>query len=97
VYVFTSDTSIKNQFIKNTRSGSICFNDCSVQFLHPGLPFGGLGQSGTGKLHGKSGFLSFTNERVIFRQRVGFTVAKLLYPPYPKWKKKLIYLLLKYF
>jgi len=97
IYLFTVSRKIKNQFKNSTRSGSICYNDCAVHFLHPDLPFGGIHQSGIGRSHGKAGFLSFTEERVVFEQRIGFTMAKLLYPPYGPMKKKLINLLLKYF
>lgn len=97
IYLFTRDRKIKNHFKNTTRSGSICYNDCAVQFLHPGLPFGGIHQSGIGRAHGKAGFLSFTEERVIFEQRIGFTMAKMLYPPYGSFKKKLVDLLLRYF
>jgi aldehyde dehydrogenase (NAD+) len=96
IYIFTHDKTIKKLFTAHTTSGSICFNDCAVQFLHPGLPFGGKGYSGTGRLHGKSGFLSFTDERVIFEQRTGFTMAKLLYPPYNKFKKRIVDLLVNH-
>ena len=97
VYIFTASREIKRFFTNNTRSGSICFNDCAVQFLHPGLPFGGIRESGIGRSHGYAGFKAFSNERVIFEQRVGFTMAKLLYPPYNPMKKKIIEWLLKYF
>ncbi len=97
INVFTRNSKIKNKFINTTRSGTLSFNECAVHFLNPRLPFGGIHQSGIGRSHGKAGFLSFTDEVVIFEQRVGFTMAKLLYPPYGKYKKILINLLLKYF
>ncbi len=97
IYVFTRDRKVKELFKNYTRSGSICFNDCALHFLHPGLPFGGVGNSGMGRAHGKAGFLEFSNERVIFEQRTGFTMAKMLYPPHGRVKRKLIDWLLKYF
>lgn len=97
VYLFCKSSQIRNNFSKATQSGSICFNECAVQYLNPALPFGGIRNSGIGRGHGKAAFLSFSNERVYFRQRTGITTAKLLYPPYSNWKKKLITLLLKYF
>ena len=97
IYIFTRSKKIKDFFQKMTTSGSVCYNECAVQFLNPGLPFGGIHQSGIGRSHGKAGFLAFSNERVIFHQRVGLTTAKLLYPPYNNFKKKIVDLLLKYF
>ncbi|MBK8415205.1 MAG: aldehyde dehydrogenase family protein [Bacteroidetes bacterium] len=97
IYVFTKSGYVKKQFRKQTKSGSLCYNECAVQFLNPALPFGGIKNSGIGRSHGKAGFQAFSNERVYFKQRIGFTTAKLLYPPYNKWKQRLVTLLLKYF
>jgi len=97
IYIFSRNGKVKEFFRQNTSSGSICYNECAVQFLNPGLPFGGMHQSGIGRSHGKAGFLAFSNERVIFHQRVGITTAKLLYPPYSNFKNKIVDLLLKYF
>lgn len=97
IYLFSKSSKIRKEFPEATQSGSICFNECAVQYLNPALPFGGIRNSGIGRGHGKAAFLSFSNERVYFRQRTGITTAKLLYPPYTNWKKRLITLLLKYF
>ena len=97
IYIFSGNRKVKEFFRQNTSSGSICYNECAVQFLNPNLPFGGMHQSGVGRSHGKAGFLAFSNERVVFHQRVGFTTAKILYPPYSNFKSKIVDLLLKYF
>ncbi len=97
VYIFTGNKKTKEFFRENTSSGSICYNECAVQFLNPALPFGGIHGSGIGRSHGMAGFKSFSNERVVFHQRVGLTSAKLLYPPYSNFKKIIVNLLLKYF
>lgn len=39
-----------------TSSGAITFNDCCFHVFNPELPFGGVGFSGQGALHGKIGF-----------------------------------------
>ena len=38
-------------------------NDCTIHPLFPELPFGGVGNSGMGKYHGRWGFEAFTNAR----------------------------------
>lgn len=48
-----------------------------------GLPFGGIGNSGTGVHHGKYGFTEFSNKKGIFRRgKVGEDLVAALYPPY---------------
>lgn len=97
ISVYARDRDVLKTFRQKTRSGTLSFNESALHYLNPHLPFGGSGQSGMGRLHGKAGFLAFSDERVIFRQRTGFTMAKLLYPPYGKWKKIMVEFLLKYF
>ena len=68
-----------------------------MQFYQLNLPFGGVGESGVGKAHGQFGFEAFSNARGVFEQPTRFSAIQLLYPPYTKFKKKLIDLTLKYF
>jgi coniferyl-aldehyde dehydrogenase len=55
------------------------------------LPFGGVGQSGTGAYHGHDGFLRFSHKRAVFTQSK-LDVAKIagLRPPYGRKLDKLI-------
>jgi aldehyde dehydrogenase (NAD+) len=55
-----------------------------------------VGNSGLGKAHGHSGFLAFSNEKGVLRQRVGFTGIKAMYPPYTDKVQKMISWLVKY-
>ncbi|KAK9948495.1 hypothetical protein M0R45_004067 [Rubus argutus] len=50
IYAFTKDESFKKKILSETSSGSVTFNDVLIQFLCDGLPFGGVGQSGFGRL-----------------------------------------------
>ncbi|MEX2511808.1 MAG: aldehyde dehydrogenase family protein [Cyclobacteriaceae bacterium] len=81
-YIFSEETYFINFFISRTSSGTVGVNDCTLQFGHPGLPFGGVNQSGIGKAHGHYGFLAFSNEKAVLRQKTGITSLRLLYPPY---------------
>ena len=97
LYIFSRNRKNIKEISKSTSSGNLVINDCVLQFAHPSFPFGGINNSGYGKSHGKAGFLAFSNEKSVLKQRRGITMAKLLYPPYSQLKKKLINLLLKYF
>ena len=90
LYLFSTGEYIQEQVLAKTSSGALCINDCAVHFGHTSLPFGGVGQSGMGKAHGQYGFLAFSNEKAVFKQRGGFSPIKTFYPPYTAKTKKLI-------
>lgn len=95
-YIFASDKSVIASIKRNTSSGALLINDTLIHFGHPTLPFGGVNNSGIGKSHGKYGFLEFSHPKTVLKQRVGFTMAKMLYPPFTKLKKFNIDFLIKY-
>ena len=89
-YVFSKSKKEQNYFLKNTRAGTTVFNDTTLQFAHPNLPFGGVGSSGMGKAHGYYGFLEFTNQRAVLKQRTWGAISQLIYPKYNKLKRTII-------
>ncbi|HEY8936188.1 MAG TPA: aldehyde dehydrogenase family protein, partial [Cyclobacteriaceae bacterium] len=97
LYVFTNDKSVREKVLNETSSGAVCVNDCAIHFLHHHLPFGGVNNSGMGKSHGHFGFLAFSNEKPVMKQRSGFTSVKAFYPPYTSFKQKVMALFLKLF
>ena len=88
-YLFARDGSAIKTFNRHIIAGTSAINDTTLQFIHSHLPFGGVNRSGIGKGHGKWGFMEFSNEVSVVRQRRGITMAKLIYPPYTPLKKKL--------
>ena len=96
LYIFSSSSEFTNTVLQSTSSGSVAINECVLQFMNPGLPFGGIGESGFGKSHGFTGFQAFSNQKSVLRQKTGLTSVKPLYPPYTKLTKKAIDFLLKY-
>ncbi|MCH7402592.1 aldehyde dehydrogenase family protein [Belliella kenyensis] len=97
LYVFSKSSEITDEVIAKTSSGAVVVNDCVLHYLQHELPFGGVNNSGIGKAHGKFGFLAFSNEKAILKQRIGLTGSKPLYPPYGFSAKKITKLLLKWF
>ncbi|HCY45162.1 MAG TPA: aldehyde dehydrogenase family protein [Flavobacteriales bacterium] len=96
-YIFSKSRKNQKKFLAGIQAGTTCVNDTTIQFAQPNLPFGGHGNSGIGKAHGKFGFLEFTNQRAELRQRRGFTSAKLIYPPYDKkWKQLIVKTFIKW-
>ncbi|XP_074032094.1 aldehyde dehydrogenase, dimeric NADP-preferring isoform X2 [Leptinotarsa decemlineata] len=47
LYIFTTKNSVKKAFLENTSSGGVVINDVIMHFIADGLPFGGVGNSGT--------------------------------------------------
>lgn len=97
LYIFGRKKSEINRVKKETSSGTVCINDCAIQFLHPNLPFGGVNTSGIGKSHGYYGFLVFSNEKPVLRQRNGLTAFRFFYPPYTPGVQRMIGWILKLF
>jgi aldehyde dehydrogenase (NAD+) len=83
LYLFAEDLDVVGRILNNTSSGDAEVNDCAIHPLFPELPFGGVGNSGMGKYHGRWGFEAFTNARGVL-----YHSAKLdpgvRYPPYSK-------------
>jgi len=90
LYIFSDARRETESLMASTSSGAVCINDCAMHFFHSGLPFGGVGRSGFGRAHGHAGFVTFSNEKSVIRQRHGLTGASLLYPPHTARKQRLL-------
>jgi len=97
LYIFSTSNSNIQRVKRETTSGMMAINDTVIQFGHPNLPIGGVNNSGIGKAHGYHGFLAFSNQKAVLRQRIGFTMAKTVYAPFGKIKNLTIDFMLKYF
>ena len=96
LYVFSRNRQRISHLLEHTSAGGVTVNDCLLHITNPGLPFGGVNNSGIGKAHGHHGFLAFSNEKAVLRQRIGFTSFKLLYPPYTETMKRKVRLMMKW-
>jgi coniferyl-aldehyde dehydrogenase len=66
LYVFAGEESVANEVLRRTTSGGACVNSAAVHGALASLPFGGIGQSGSGRHHGIEGFREFSNLRGVF-------------------------------
>ncbi|KAJ4714276.1 Aldehyde dehydrogenase [Melia azedarach] len=85
IYAFTKDETFKKQLLSGTSSGSVVFNDTMVHYVCDVLPFGGVGQSGFGRYHGKYSFETFSHEKAVM-QRSFFLELEPRYPPWNDFK-----------
>ena len=83
IYFFGKDSQEVRAVLDNTRSGGVTINDVIMHYTVEDLPFGGVGASGYGAYHGKSGFRQFSHARAVYRQSP-FDLGKALRPPYGK-------------
>lgn len=68
-YIFSADKQLAEQLVEELSFGGGCINACGDHFYNSHLPFGGVGNSGMGKYHGKAGFDLFTHEKGILTNR----------------------------
>jgi coniferyl-aldehyde dehydrogenase len=66
LYVFAKDEGVADDVLRRTTSGGACVNVAAAHGALPSLPFGGIGQSGSGRHHGVEGFREFSNLRAVF-------------------------------
>ena len=97
LYIFDRDDDFREKVLSSTSSGGACINDCVLQFAHSNLPFGGVNNSGIGKSHGHAGFLAFSNEKPVLKQRRGLALSYFFYPPFSAAMRKRIEPILRWF
>lgn len=89
LYVFARDDGFQKKITKEIQSGSVCINDTLVHFSAASLPFGGIGESGMGRYHGKAGFDTFSHSRSVLKRYFVLDLT-LRYPPYTEKKLGLL-------
>lgn len=67
--VWTSDEQLAQSLANRLQAGSVCINDCIVSYGIPGLPFGGVRQSGIGRVHGAEGLREFSQMKSVMASR----------------------------
>ena len=97
LYIFSHNRVFKNKILSSTSAGTVCINECVIQFTHANLPFGGVNNSGIGKSHGHAGFLEFSNQKPVLKQMSRFSAIESVYPPFKPRLKFLVDMMLKYF
>lgn len=82
-YVFSRRGDFFEKIERNTKSGSLVWNDCLVQLSHPGLSFGGVKESGHGRYRGHQSFECFSYSRSM-EKKPFWPRLSLRYPPYKR-------------
>jgi aldehyde dehydrogenase (NAD+) len=74
------------EVLRKTTSGGACVNDTLMHIANHRLPFGGVGNSGMGKYHGRNSFLAFSNQRAVVSSSTLFDMA-MKYAPFGNFKR----------
>ncbi len=81
LYPFSHDRASIERILADTLAGGVTVNDTLVHFGVHELPFGGVGPSGIGALHGQFGFDTFSKLLPVFQQS-RLAASDWIKPPY---------------
>lgn len=85
---FFGEKKLAERFCEKVPSGGVCVNDVIMQITEHSLPFGGVGESGMGRYHGKLSFDTFSHfKSVLIRRRAELNVK---YPPHTEKKLRFV-------
>jgi aldehyde dehydrogenase (NAD+) len=80
-YVFTSSAQKEDWWLQHVSSGGACVNNASWHLTNHHLPFGGRGNSGIGRHHGKFSFETFSHKKAVLKTPTWFD-PNIKYPPF---------------
>ena len=94
LYLFSEDREHIDAVTKSCRYGGGCINDTIIHLATTQMGFGGVGESGMGSYHGKTGFDAFSHLKSVVDKKTWMDLA-IRYRPYSDFGKKLIHIFLK--
>ncbi len=89
MYLFAKDKKVIEDIMSSVPFGGGCVNDCIVHLSTDELPFGGIGNSGMGRYHGKASIDTFTVAKSVLNKSLKLDI-EMRYPPYNDAKFNLI-------
>lgn len=93
-YIFTTNKRTANEVITTCQFGGGCINDTIVHLATSEMGFGGVGASGMGAYHGKTGFDTFSHYKSIVSKKKWPDFA-MRYQPYSSFWDNIIRKILK--
>ena len=80
-FILSCERKRGEELLRHTLSGGACLNDTIMHIVNDRAPFGGVGNSGMGRYHGKESFLAFSHRRTVVATPKHFDLP-LRYMPY---------------
>lgn len=81
LYVFSRKCKEKKTILEGIRFGGGCVNETIMHLGNENMPFGGIGESGMGAYHGRTGFDTFSHKKSVLYKSSWLTFD-FLKPPY---------------
>ncbi|MNQ14400.1 Aldehyde dehydrogenase [compost metagenome] len=81
LYVFSENKTFYKKIISDYSFGGGCINDTLIHFANKRLPFGGVGHSGIGAVHGSLSFDVFSHKKAIVK-KANWLDLPMRYAPY---------------
>lgn len=94
LYLFTKSKETEKRVLSGCSFGGGCINDTVIHLATPYMGFGGVGESGMGRYHGKFSFDTFSNQRSVVKKAFWLDLP-MRYRPYSQGKDGLIRKFLK--
>ena len=94
LYIYSKNKKIIKKILHEISFGGGAINESLVQMSNPNLPFGGIGSSGIGAYHSKTGFDTFTHYKSILHKTSWFE-PNIKYTPFTELKSKILRFLLE--
>jgi acyl-CoA reductase-like NAD-dependent aldehyde dehydrogenase len=82
--VFSKDHGRAKRIADRLQAGSTTINDFGLIYMAQELPFGGVKQSGFGRMNGRDGLRACTNQKGVVADRFPLHFANQLYPVGPR-------------
>jgi aldehyde dehydrogenase (NAD+) len=90
LYAFTASAHSNRRLTTETSSGALSFNIPNAHLTVPGLPFGGVGESGLGSYHGEHSIETFSHTKAVLDKPLLPDTLRLAYPPFTALKERLL-------
>ena len=88
------DRYLKRDLLRRVHFGGGCINDTIIHLATEEMPFGGVGESGMGRYHGRYGFETFSHLKSIVDKPTWLDLP-MRYQPFTPLKDRLIRTFLK--